>query len=95
MFKRVGLIAVRLLLIPGISEALISGFVAVAMFNMPILIGLALGFILKPVDPAIAIHVMTQYQKERRGVAKGATLSHLARFFLKDLLQELLVCIFS
>jgi hypothetical protein len=71
MFKKVGFVAVRLLLIPGICEAVISGFTAVGMFGMPILIGLALGFILKPVDPAIAIHVMTQYQKEGRGVLKG------------------------
>jgi hypothetical protein len=71
MFKKVGFVAVRLLLIPGITEGIISGFVAVGLFGMPILIGLALGFILKPVDPAIAIQIMSQYQKEGRGVAKG------------------------
>eukprot|EP00884_Botryococcus_braunii_P019565 jgi/Botrbrau1/6292/Bobra.0339s0003.1 len=94
MFKRVGFVAVRLLLIPGICEALISGFTAVGMFGMPILIGLALGFILKPVDPAIAIHVMTQYQKEGRGVAKGIPSLVVAAASADDLVAITFYAIF-
>ena len=71
MFKKVGWVAVRLLLIPGIVEALVAGGVAVAVFKMPVLLALALGFILKPVDPAIVLNIMCAYQARGAGVATG------------------------
>jgi hypothetical protein len=47
VFRRVGGAAVRLLLFPGIVEALVSGAVGYAVFGMPIMLALAMGFILK------------------------------------------------
>ena len=51
VFRRVGTVAVRLLLVPGIVEALVAGGVAHGIFNMPILLAFTLGFILKAVGP--------------------------------------------
>lgn len=47
VFRKVGGAAVRLLLFPGIVEALVSGAVGYAVFGMPIMLALAMGFILK------------------------------------------------
>ena len=45
-FKRVGLAAARLTVMPGLSEAIVTGFVATALFNLSVPLGLSLGFIL-------------------------------------------------
>ena len=58
VFRRAGPAAVRLLLVPGIVEAVVSGSVAHAVFGMPWLLAYALGFILKAVGPAIVIQLM-------------------------------------
>ena len=71
VFKKVGWTAVRLLLIPGICEALVSGTVAHFIFDMPLLLGFTLGFILKAVGPAIVIQLMFDLQRRGRGVDKG------------------------
>ena len=60
MFKKVGGAAVRLLLFPGIVEALVSGAVGIAVFKMPALLAFAMGFILKVCLLAwLAISVLT------------------------------------
>lgn len=41
------------------------------MFGMPVLLSFAMGFILKPVDPAIAMTMMFQIQEQNKGVRKG------------------------
>ena len=61
----------RLLLIPGICEAFISGSVAYAIFDMPLLLAFTLGFILKAVGPAIVIQLMFDLQRKGRGIDKG------------------------
>ena len=76
VFKKVGKTAVRLLLIPGICEALVSGTVAHFIFDMPLLLGFTLGFILKAVGPAIVIQLMFDLQRRGRGVDKGAGSTH-------------------
>jgi NhaP-type Na+/H+ or K+/H+ antiporter len=70
-FRRAGPAATRLLLIPGIVEALISGSVARAVFGMPWMLAFALGFILKAVGPAIVIQLMFDLQKRGWGTDKG------------------------
>ena len=72
VFKKVGKVAVRLLLIPGICEAFVAGAVAHKIFDMPLLLGFTLGFILKAVGPAIVIQLMFDLQRKGRGVDKGA-----------------------
>ena len=72
VFRRVGFAAIRLLLIPGIVEALVAGGVAHGIFGMPILLAFTLGFILKAVGPAIVIQLMFDLQRKGRGVDKGA-----------------------
>lgn len=47
VFKKIGGVAVRLLLFPGIVEALVSGAVGMVVFKMPLLLAFAMGFILK------------------------------------------------
>lgn len=71
VFKKVGWAATRLLLIPGIIEAFVTGSVAHKLFDMPLLLGFTLGFILKAVGPAIVIQLMFDLQRRGRGVDKG------------------------
>ena len=60
----------RLLLFPGIVEALVAGGVMVGVFGMPPLFALAVGFVIKPCDPAIVIATMCGYQERKAGVRK-------------------------
>ena len=71
IFKRVGWVATRLLLVPGIIEAFFDGGLAVAFFGMPALFAFATGFILKAVGPALVIQCMFDVQQRRLGTAKG------------------------
>jgi len=84
-FRRAGPAATRLLLIPGIVEALISGSVARAVFGMPWMLALALGFILKAVGPAIIIQLMFDLQKRGWGVDKGIPALVVAAASFDDL----------
>lgn len=65
------LLALRLTLIPGIIEAMISGFMAVVFFGMPIWLGLSLGFILAAVSPAVVVTSMIDLQHKGYGALKG------------------------
>ena len=71
IFKRVGWAAGRLLLVPGIVEAFFDGGLAIAFFGMPPAFGIALGFILKAVGPALVIQAMFEVQQKRLGVEKS------------------------
>ena len=46
--RTVGPVALRLLLIPGIVEALVAGGVMIGVFGMPPLFAIAVGFVIKP-----------------------------------------------
>ena len=70
-FKRVGLAAARLTVMPGLSEAIVTGFVATALFNLSVPLGLSLGFILAAVSPAVVVGGMFDLQARGYGVAKG------------------------
>ena len=70
-FQRVGLAAARLTVLPGVSEAILTGFVATALFNVSIPLGLCLGFILAAVSPAVVVGGMFDLQARGYGVAKG------------------------
>ena len=85
VFKRAGPAALRLLLIPGIVEAVISGSVAHSVFGMPWLLSYALGFILKAVGPAIVIQLMFDLQKRGWGVNKGIPALVVAAASFDDL----------
>lgn len=85
VFRRAGPVALRLLLVPGIVEALVSGSVAHAVFGMPWLLSYALGFILKAVGPAIVIQLMFDLQKRGLGVAKGIPALVVAAASFDDL----------
>lgn len=71
MFRRLGPAVVRLLLIPGIVEACVAGGVGIPTFGMPALLSIAMGFILKPVDPAIAMQLMRRLTLAGKGRKKG------------------------
>lgn len=72
--RSIGGVAVRLLLLPGIVEALVAGGVAAAVFSMTgftgALFACALGFVVKPCDPTIVISACSQYQARGIGVRK-------------------------
>ncbi|BDA43853.1 Sodium/hydrogen exchanger 9B2 [Coccomyxa sp. Obi] len=70
IFKRVGGAAIRLLLVPGICEALFDGGIAIPIFGMPPTFAFALGFILKAVGPALVIQSMFEVQQRRLGTVK-------------------------
>lgn len=71
IFKRIGVPAVKLLLIPGLVEAFFNGGLAVALFDVSALFGFALGFILKAIGPALVIQLMFELQQKRLGTAKS------------------------
>jgi len=70
-FKKIGMVAVRLTVIPGVSEALLTGLAAMGFFQMNVFMGLTLGFILAAVSPAVVVNGMFALQKAGYGVAKG------------------------
>ncbi len=63
--------ALRLAFIPGMCEALFDAGVAYAVFDMPIMLALSLGFILKAVGPGLVVPAMFQLQKSGLGAKKG------------------------
>jgi Kef-type K+ transport system membrane component KefB len=63
--------ATRLALVPGITEALYDAGLGVAMFNMPFLLALTMGFILKAVGPGLVVPAMFRLQKTRLGTDQG------------------------
>jgi solute carrier family 9B (sodium/hydrogen exchanger), member 1/2 len=69
--RKAGGAAVRLTVCPGVAEALVVGGLAVAIFKMPIALGLTLGFILAAVSPAVVVSGMFDLQRRGFGVKKG------------------------
>lgn len=69
--KRAGGAAVRLTACPGVVEAMVVGGMAVAVWDMPIALGLTLGFVLAAVSPAVVVTGMFDLQKRGYGVKKG------------------------
>ena len=63
--------ALRLALIPGLTEALFDGGLGVALFEMPFLLSLTMGFILKAVGPGLVVPAMFKLQKARLGTDEG------------------------
>lgn len=95
VFRRVGPLAVRLLLIPGITEALVSAGAAVGVFGMKPLLALCLGFILKPVDPAIVLSTACAYSARGAGTAAGIPSLIVAAGSFDDLVALIFFSIFS
>jgi len=69
--KRLGFAVVRLTVLPGVTEALASAGLAVAIFDMPFFLALAMGFILAAVSPAVVVGGMFNLQQRGYGVDKG------------------------
>lgn len=69
--RRAGGAAIRLTACPGLVEAAVVGGLAVALFNMPIALGITLGFVLAAVSPAVVVSGMFDLQKRGYGVRKG------------------------
>lgn len=79
IFKRVGWVATRLLLVPGIIEAFFDGGLIIKIFGMPATFAFAVGFILKAVGPALVIQCMFEVQQRRLGTAKSGCFSIAAQ----------------
>ncbi|KAL0035158.1 hypothetical protein WJX79_003931 [Trebouxia sp. C0005] len=86
IFKKVGWVATRLLLLPGILEAFFDGGLAVALFGMPATFAFALGFILKAVGPALVIQCMFDVQSKRLGTAKSIPATVVAAASFDDMI---------
>merc|ERR1719428_527765 len=69
--KRLGFAVVRLTVLPGVTEAFTVAGMSTVMFGMPFPLGLALGFILGAVSPAVVVGGMFDLQRRGYGVAKG------------------------
>lgn len=69
--KRAGLVSLRLTLLPGLSEAIAVGIVSSYLYQMPLILGWALGFILAAVSPAVVVVGMFELQNLGYGVAEG------------------------
>ncbi|KAL4424127.1 hypothetical protein ABPG75_001428 [Micractinium tetrahymenae] len=63
--------AMRLALLPGLAEAFYDGGIAVAIFDMPVLLAFTMGFILKAVGPGLVVPAMFQLQKTGLGRDQG------------------------
>mmetsp|Transcript_17334 Transcript_17334/g.41407 ORF Transcript_17334/g.41407 Transcript_17334/m.41407 type:complete len:626 (+) Transcript_17334:138-2015(+) len=83
-FRRVGLVALRLTLCPGVTEAVVVGLVSLGLFGMPIFMGLTLGFILAAVSPAVVVNGMFALQKAGLGTDKGIPSLVVAAASLDD-----------
>ena len=70
-FQKIGWMAARLTVMPGLSEAVVCGLVATIIFDMHLTLGLSLGFILGAVSPAVVVLGMFDLQSRGYGVAKG------------------------
>lgn len=69
--RRLGPAAVRLTVMPGVTEALTVSLVASLVFGMPVALALALGFILGAVSPAVVVGGMFDLASRGYGVKKG------------------------
>merc|ERR1719515_105880 len=68
---RLGGGVVRLTVLPGVLEAITVGVLAALIFEMPFFLGLAFGFIIAAVSPAVVVGGMFDLQNRGYGVAKG------------------------
>lgn len=69
--RRLGMGVVRLTVLPGVTEALSVGVLAILLFQMPFPLGLSFGFILAAVSPAVVVGGMFDLQEKGYGVEQG------------------------
>ena len=94
MFRRIGPVAVRLLLLPGIVDACALALAAGFIFRMPPLFALALGFLCKACDPCVVISTMVGYQERGAGVKAGIPSLLVAAASLDDIVAIALYSVF-
>lgn len=71
LVKKAGTAALRLTVLPGVTEALVVAGLAAAIFGMEVKLGLSLGFILAAVSPAVVVGAMFELKKQGYGVAQN------------------------
>jgi len=71
MVRKAGVVATRLTIMPGVSEAIVVGISATMIFDMTFTLGISLGFILAAVSPAVVVGAMFELKKHGYGVAKN------------------------
>ena len=69
--QEAGAVAARLTCLPGMTEALAVALIGMAIWGMPIFLGLSMGFILAAVSPAVVVIGMFDLQRSGYGVLKG------------------------
>ena len=87
--RRAGRVAARLTVLPGVSEALAVGVVAMRVFELPFVLALALGFILAAVSPAVVVVGMFDLHNRGYGVAKGIPSIVVAAASMDDVVAML------
>ena len=87
--RRAGRVAARLTVLPGVSEALAVGVVAMRVFELPFVLALALGFILAAVSPAVVVVGMFDLHERGYGVAKGIPSIVVAAASMDDVVAML------
>ena len=66
-----GIVAARLTVMPGVTEAFAVCVMAMTVWNMPFMLGASMGFILAAVSPAVVVGGMFNLQSKGYGVMKG------------------------
>lgn len=83
--KKASYLTLRLTLIPGCFEAIVTALCGIFIFGMPFWLSISLGFILAAVSPAVVVNGMLKLQHEGYGVEKGIPSLIIASASLDDI----------
>jgi solute carrier family 9B (sodium/hydrogen exchanger), member 1/2 len=87
--KQQGTVALRLGILPALSEALVIAAVAMVLFDLDLLTGLLLGFVLGAESPAVIVPGMLRLKNLGLGVKKGIPDAILSGSALSDVFMLL------
>lgn len=83
--KKASYLTLRLTLIPGCFEAIVTALCGIFILGMPFWLSISLGFILAAVSPAVVVNGMLKLQHEGYGIEKGIPSLIIASASLDDI----------
>jgi len=84
LVKKAGPAALRLTIMPGVTEALMVAIFSMIIFGMKFALGLSLGFILAAVSPAVVVGAMFDLKKRGYGVKQNIPVLVVAAASMDD-----------
>ncbi|KAI8475653.1 MAG: Sodium/hydrogen exchanger family-domain-containing protein [Monoraphidium minutum] len=87
--------AIKLAFIPGLVEMCFDAAIAVAVFQMPVLLAFTLGSLLQAVGPALLVPLLFDFQQQRLGTHEGAPQSAIVSASFDDIVAITWFSIFS